>query len=130
MSFDWDCYLVLAKKIKKLTGGKPDNNNNEAFKRTAISRAYYAMFHLAVAYARDNFGYVPNKNGPNQSHSDVRAEYQKQLGNPDHQEVKKILAKMHKARIDSDYKADSLGNTQSLLGSIILDADKIKGILR
>ena len=129
MSFDWNYYLVIAKKLKTSTDGKSDNNNNEALKRTAISRAYYAVFHLAVAYAKNNFGYIPNQNGPNQSHSDIRAEYQKQLGNPDHQEIKKILARMYKARIDSDYKADSLGNTQSLLGSIILDADKIKGIL-
>lgn len=129
MSFNWNNYLVIAKKIEASTEGKSDNGNNEALKRTAISRVYYAMFHLAVLYAKNNFGYAPSKSGPNQSHSDVRAEYQKRLRNPDHQEVKKILTRMHKARIDSDYKADSLGNTQSLLNSLILDADKMKGIL-
>ena len=130
MPFDWNDYFEIAKDLKTKTDGQAFNNPNEALQRTAMSRAYYAMFHLAVAYAKANFGYTPKQGGPNQSHTDIRLEYQKQSGNTDHQEVKKILARLHKARIDSDYKADSLGNTQSLLSSLILDADKMKGILR
>ena len=129
MSFDWNDYLAIAKDLKAKTSGQSYTNSNEALQRTAMSRAYYAMYHLAVSYAKAKLGYVPSQTGPNQHHTNIRAIYQKQSGNPDYQEVKKVLARMHKARIDSDYKSDSLGNTSSLLTSLLLDADKVKNTL-
>ena|ERR1035437_6346449 len=129
MFFDWKEYLAIAKDLKAKTDGQSHSNANEALQRTAISRAYYSMYHLAVNYAKTNFAYVPSQNGQNQYHADIRIEYQKRSGNPDHQEIRKILARMHKARLDSDYKSESLGNTKSLLSSLIRDADRMKGIL-
>jgi hypothetical protein len=130
MSFDWDDYLTIAKDFETKSNGLPQSNMKEAMQRVALSRAYYSMYHLAVEYAKTHFGYIPRRNGSNQFHADVRIEYQKQSGNADHQEIKKILIRMHKARIDSDYTPTSLGNAQALLRSIILDADKVKTILR
>ena len=130
MPFNWDGYLSFAKELKTRTDGQAYTNEVEAMQRSALSRVYYSMFHLAEDFAKANLGYVPNQNGPNQAHSDVRSLYQRQRTNPDHQEVRKMLARMHKARIDSDYKPDSLGDTQKLLTSIILEADKMKDILR
>lgn len=131
MAFDWDYYLVIAKKISKSVNGKADNDNNEALRRTAISRAYYAIYHLALTYAKNNLGYVPpDRNGGNQFHSDIRSHYKKQMANPDYQEVGKILFSLHSARVNCDYKADDIGNVGALLTSSILQANKIKGILR
>lgn len=129
MPFDWDGYLSFAKDLKSKTDGQTATNKNEAMQRTAISRAYYSMFHLAVDYAMAKLGYTPKKNGPNQSHTDIQGVYRRQFGNPDHQEVKKILYRMYKARLDSDYNSNILGNAQELLDSILLEADKIKTIL-
>lgn len=129
MAFDWDTYLAIAKDFQTKTDGQPQNNTNEAIQRTAISRAYYAVYHLAVDYAKAHLGYIPNQGGHNQFHADIRSVYQSQLGNPDHQEVKKMLARLHKARIDSDYKADNQGNLQALLASVILESDRIKSVL-
>lgn len=130
MAFDWNDYLEIAKDFKAGTDGQARNNLVEAKQRTAVSRAYYAIYHLAVDYAKNNLGYVPTqKSGGNQYHSDIRSVYQSQLANPSHQEVRKILARLHKARIDCDYKPDDLGNLQSLLTSVILEADKVKGTL-
>ena len=129
VSNDWNDYLEIAKDFKTKTDGLPQSNLNEAMQRTALSRAYYSAYHLAVNYAKVNFNYNPDKPGPNKAHSDIRSEYGSRMSDPDHQEVAKILAKMHKARIDSDYKSDSLGKLEPLLTSILLDADKVKCIL-
>lgn len=129
MSFDWNGYLTIAKKLKVSTDAATQNNNTEALQRTAVSRAYYAMYHLAEDFAKANFGYVPSQNGHNQYHSDIRTEYKKQSNNPSHQEVGKILFQLHKARRDCDYEADGIGNVKSLLGSAIIQADKVKAIL-
>ena|SRR3989338_10919081 len=127
MSFDWNYYLVIAKKLKTSTDGKPNNNNNEALRRTAISRAYYAMYHFAVSYAENNLGYQkPAKD----YHPHIRSHYKKQMASPNCQEVGKILFQLHKARVDCDYKSDGIGNVESLLTSSILQADKIKSFLR
>ncbi len=45
--FDWTDYLVLAER-----SAAPDAD--EATLRTAISRAYYAVYHRASTYVRDN----------------------------------------------------------------------------
>lgn len=129
MPFNWNDYLVIAEAFKTKTDGLPQSSANEAMQRTAMSRAYYAVYHLAEDFAKENFGYIPSQYGHNQHHANIRLEYMKQSGSPDHQEVQKMLARLHKARIDSDYKSDDLGNMQALLTSVILEANKIKGIL-
>ncbi len=129
MAFDWTGYLELAKTLKSETTGQVATIEIEAKQRSAISRAYYAVYHIAVDYAKNNLGYSPQKGGPNTYHSDIRIEFKKQSGNPDHQEVGKMLARLHKARIGCDYDINNQGNLQSLLASIVIDADKIKNIL-
>lgn len=129
MAFDWNDYLEIAKAFKADTDGQAKSNVIEAKQRTAVSRAYYATYNLAVDYAKNNLGYTPTQSGANQHHYDVRLVYQSQLANPAHQEVRKILARLHKARIDCDYKPEDLGNLQSLLGSVIMEADKVRGTL-
>lgn len=129
MAFDWNGYLTFAKSLQTETAGRPSNVDVEAKRRSAISRAYYAVYHIAEDYAKANLGYVVSKGGPNQHHSNVRSVYQSQLGNPDHQEVRKMLARLHKVRVQSDYHPDGLGNIESQLASVIIDADRINSIL-
>ncbi len=129
MLFDWDEYFSIAKSIETRTAGQSQSSRSEAMQRVAISRAYYSMYHLAVNYAQIHLGYSVKRSGPNQDHTNIRSVYQSQLKNPDHQEVKTILSRLHKARLDSDYKSESLGNIYNLLKSVILDADKMRNIL-
>src|SRR5918998_841448 len=44
--FDWQGYLALAEQLAR-SGG------TEAERRTAISRAYYAVYHRASSYVRE-----------------------------------------------------------------------------
>lgn len=50
MRFDWSEYLNLAQELAAISG---DSVNNEAKLRSAVSRAYYAVFCLARNYLRD-----------------------------------------------------------------------------
>lgn len=129
MAFDWNEYLVIAKKLK--TEAESDTSNPslaEAKQRTAISRAYYSVFHIAREFAKENLGYTPKEYGPNQDHSDVRGAYKRCMNNPDYQEIGQMLFALHKARKNCDYD-DDLGNPKSLLASSIIQADKIQNIL-
>ena len=47
MSFDWNQYLLLAKRLANETA-------DEAALRSAVSRAYYCAFNLAAARAAEN----------------------------------------------------------------------------
>ncbi len=59
MSFDWIDFLELAIKLQ----ASPDLlGSEEASYRTAVSRAYYAAFHLALAFATSK-GYAPSHSG-------------------------------------------------------------------
>jgi len=48
MAFDWNNYLNLAEELAK--------REDEASKRTSISRAYYSAFHDAILRAEQNCG--------------------------------------------------------------------------
>lgn len=48
MPFDWNNFLVLAEDLAR--------KDDEASKRSAISRAYYFVFHLAFARAESTAG--------------------------------------------------------------------------
>lgn len=129
MAFDWDSYLTLAKTLKTETVGSVASSETEAKRRSAISRAYYAMYHLGVVYAKNNLGYSPVTSGPNQAHSEIQGVYRRQFGSVQLQEIKPILYRLHKARKDCDYEEKDLGNLEVLLESIVIDADRMKAIL-
>jgi len=129
MAFDWNGYLSLAKELQTETDGQITSTEIEAKQRSGVSRAYYSVYHLAEDYAITHFGYTPTKKGGgNQFHADLREEYRKRFGNVDHQEIRQILFRLHKARKDCDYERD-VNNLPSLLQSTIIDADKIVAVL-
>ena len=55
MPFDWNEYLVLARRLAAA--------NDDASKRSAISRAYYFAFNIAFARAENTVGRYPGSEG-------------------------------------------------------------------
>ncbi len=55
MSFDWEEFLRVAKEHI----GQQEFPSKSAKDRCAISRAYYAAFHIAHEYIEDNFPQAP-----------------------------------------------------------------------
>jgi uncharacterized protein (UPF0332 family) len=89
-AFNWSEYLKLADDLSR----KPD----EASHRTAISRAYYFVYHTASAKAVAN-GYVDKK-----SHAALWQHFRKE-SNRQCRKVAKIGSRMKRDRIRADYDA-------------------------
>jgi hypothetical protein len=60
MGFDWREYLILA---QFLGGNGGISYSEEASRRAAVSRAYYAAFCSARNYASSKLGFTPTKTG-------------------------------------------------------------------
>lgn len=125
MDFDWQKYLLLAEKIKNQMEVQQENSLTEALKRTAVSRAYYAMFHFAQDFAQLK-GYVPTRTD---AHNDLRLWYMGQRGDFRHQQIRPILARMHKYRKECDYEKSLSSDIELILESMIVDAREIKNLL-
>ncbi len=72
--FDWENYLDLAAYLSK--DDAEEEAHLEAALRSAISRAYYAVFHLAKKLLEDNGIRVPREEGQN-SHENVWATFER-----------------------------------------------------
>ena len=56
MAFDWSGYLAVARFLASGEGHPPE----EAARRSAVSRAYYAAFGSALRYAANNLRFDPS----------------------------------------------------------------------
>lgn len=109
-AFDWGGYLTLATTLARET--------DEASRRTAVSRAYYYVYHLARARADSN-GFTPTRGG---IHTQTWGFYQ---NSPDAQckELALLGGRMQTRREKADYEplyprldeevADMLGNARA-----------------
>src|SRR3989344_3050235 len=81
MAFDWNGYLEFAREVQTNAGA------SEAHKRAAISRAYYAAYHLALRYANDHRrAGIPENTGQG-SHAHTSRWYRNKTTSPDHNDV-------------------------------------------
>lgn len=98
MSFDWPDYLTLA---QALSGDEEAAPTEEARLRSALSRAYYAVYGTARAVARVQDGYVPQRSET--SHQGLIRHFRE---SPDR--VRKSIAanleRMQKNRERADYE--------------------------
>jgi len=124
MSFDWKNYLSLAEKFKDISLGK-GGQYAESLKRTSISRAYYAGFHIATDYALSNGFSKPNQD----HHGKLQTWYRTRFNNVNHQEVSTILARTLKARKEADYNANEIKNMDAKTESVLIDVQRIEGLL-
>lgn len=53
--FDWNLYFALARKLKELA--ENESSLQEAYIRSAVSRAYYAAFGRAKRFAESKLGF-------------------------------------------------------------------------
>ncbi|WP_449416562.1 HEPN domain-containing protein [Phormidium nigroviride] len=98
MTFNWSQYLTLA---KELIGQSPSPASEEAKRRSAISRAYYAAFISARNYLQEREGYSIPKTVD--AHKYVREQF-KQSADPVRQDIGRKLEMLRKDRNQSDYK--------------------------
>lgn len=119
MPFDWEGFLKIAETLKDNPG-----EYKEAAFRTAISRAYYSIYHNALDYAM-NQGFPKPK-------SDSHAKLIEHFKLEDIENNKRIAVKideLYQWRIRSDYRADFKNLSQSVVSSAINRAKNIKSLL-
>jgi|WetSurMetagenome_2_1015567.scaffolds.fasta_scaffold1435332_1 hypothetical protein len=120
MPFIWKDYFDLAVFLQT-------NNlhpiSDEATKRSAVSRSYYAAFCHARNYARDKFGFKPTYT--ERDHYDIREFYRpRRLTN-----VSAILNRLREWRNSSDYN-DEVPNLNDMCTNATRETAKIFNILK
>lgn len=116
MPFDWADYRVLAKTLSQ--------NADEASRRSAISRAYYSAYHLAVGHLSEHFNFQISKD---KSHDTVWRAFSAK--GRSYAEVWNKGDKLKKLRVDADYDADAFIGSETVAFSLQL-ADRIVTILQ
>jgi len=112
MNFNWLEFLALAEELQ--------NRIDEASKRTAVSRAYYAIFCYTRNYAEKYLGFRAMK-GP-EDHSQLRKFFSSK--GPTGRSIADKLRDLHKWRKQCDYD-DFIDNLDFQVKSAILTAKKV-----
>ena len=123
MSFEWNNYLKLAKSLKELTLNNSigDVGIIEACHRTSVSRAYYAIYHIALDFAEQG-GYkrfINEEAGKN--HSEL-SKYYKEKKDLDYKKLGRILKNTYYNRKKCDYD-NEVKNTKSEMDNTLLNAE-------
>jgi hypothetical protein len=121
MGFDWSAYLRLAEFLSTLPHGPLE----EASKRSAVSRAYYAAFCHARNYARDELRFVPTYRA--QDHAEVRAWLQRQ-GTSRTADAAVRLQSLREYRNHCDYR-DSFHMLDWMAKRALIDAAEVISLL-
>jgi hypothetical protein len=116
MAFDWKDYVDLARFLQQQA---PNAGNQEAFLRTAISRAYYAAFCHVRNYARDHSGFIPRNDGDDHGRLREHLRKGKMAG------IGKRLQRLREWRNECDYLDQLNIDLQSVLVSALAEADRV-----
>ena len=120
MPFDWKEYLALAGFVSNQHGS---GFSDEATKRCAISRAYYAAYCHARNHAHAKLGYIMLRSG--QDHRGVREHYQSKGMNV----IANKLGTLNQWRNNADYDEELIDNP-NLLASTFSYATHIVSTLK
>lgn len=127
MSFDWPEFLAVA---RALSGDDSASMSEEARMRSALSRAYYAVYGTAKAVARARDGYEPKTTET--SHQGLINHFKKGPGRT-RLAVGANLERMLRNRIQADYKLRFDGNLsfemRTMLGlaaSVLEDLERLR----
>ena len=112
---DWFAYYELARGWAECAG--------EAHKRSAVSRAYYAMFCTARNKLEDAGRYNPPECGSNHIH--VWNSYKGDLEYPKRVQVGVLGTRLRRARNKADY-ADFIDHLSDLIDTAMADAEELK----
>ncbi len=116
MIFDWNGFYTLAEELNR--------REDEAAKRTAISRLYYAIYWKARNLLEDE-GFIFRQN--DSSHRQIWQEY-KNRGRT-FQAISMFGAKLHLYRVEADYYPE-IDDINELTNKSFVLAEKLKTYLQ
>lgn len=117
MAFNWAEFFSLAEQLSRST--------DEASRRTAISRAYYFVFHVADDRAKAN-NYRRPEDGT--THSSLWSYYERN-NNADCKRIAFIGRRLHDRRVRADYKGD-FNRIGEEMAQILIDAKRCADFVR
>ena len=131
--FDWGDYLSFAQEIEadKLFASYPDLK--QAAYRTAISRAYYSVFHQAKDFAEFKMGTKFSKKGVHNLvvgfYRITWSQYLDSSYSANCKIIRDRLIRMKRAREKADYNCVSIFDQTSSVTKAILDAYDLLEVL-
>lgn len=111
MNFDWKNYLEFSKEIIE----NPPKENDEAYFRSAVSRAYYSVFKLIQDYFDSNKFPIPEK-GSSGEDLGLHQKYIECLKSHHDDLIKEIgtdLDELRIGRLNADYKKGKSHNLRT-----------------
>ena len=115
MSFDWKDYLELARQLGE---SSPDEALYEACLRSAISRAYYAVFMIARTHLEENESFTPDSK--RSVHQQVWRRFQSNTDD-NRQKIKEDGERLKKDRAKADYQRDYRSQYGAIAKDVTLD---------
>jgi len=119
MSFDWNDYITLARKLLYETNKGPIE---EAYNRSVISRSYYAVFCISRVKAELE-SYRPRNPGDRGVHEKVIS-YYKNSSKKEEKRIGKLLDVLRRERNKADYEKYESIDTNLAEGAILI-ADEV-----
>lgn len=117
MPFDWNEYLALAHRLAAA--------NDDASKRSAISRAYYFVFNIAFARAEATAGTFP---GGETSHKLCWDRYER-TPDPNCRRLGIEGTRMKRLRVKADYKAADMPRLDDEVRRMLMAAQQFRASL-
>jgi uncharacterized protein (UPF0332 family) len=124
MSFEWADYLELA---KSLYSSPSTSGGDEAALRTATSRAYYAAYHLALEFAR-NEKYTPYHTGDD--HQGLVKYYREFAADKLRKKLSTELDRMRDSRRQADYDTKLHQSPKAMADLTIKRAETVLQLLQ
>ena len=134
MNFDWEEFLRVAKRHI----GQEEYPAKSAKDRCAISRAYYAAFHITRKYIEGQFPDAPIGNAGDMHHKmpkwlvtpdDARLALIGDLRNDQLAHVGELLERMRKSRRIADYENEDPPRLWDSARDTVLNCDDVIGIV-
>lgn len=123
--FSWEQFIDIAQFLVQETKKRDSDIPDEAAYRCAISRSYYAAFHIALDYAMDKFGYRPERAGAD--HGELR-DFMNHHGDAQSGRIAEKLTRLRNWRNQSDYDAPAYTINQNTAENAIREAQEIVDI--
>jgi uncharacterized protein (UPF0332 family) len=116
MIFDWKEYFRLATELARAS--------DEASQRSAISRAYYFVFHVALDRAKAN---LYRQSEAETSHNSLWSYYERNA-NEECRRIAFLGRRLHKRRVRADYH-DEYERVNEEAGQVLIDAKRCAEII-
>jgi uncharacterized protein (UPF0332 family) len=115
--FDWDNFKTLAEELRR--------RENEAAKRTAISRIYYSVYWRSRFFLENEGFLIRQYEG---SHIQIWNQYKQKTGQTN-KAIGRLGSELHRFRVQADYVAE-IKNIEQLTEDSFQIAEKISIYLK